>query len=53
MVQGQNIVEEDADREKPHKVLTFPGPDIQPYKTKPVVKTQEIDFLGDGWIKFY
>ena len=36
---------------KPHKVLTFPQPDILLYKTEPVVKTQEIDFLGDGWVE--
>ena len=37
---------------KPHKVLTFPQPDIQPYKTEPLLKPQEIDFLIDGWIHF-
>ena len=37
---------------KPHKVLTFPQPDIFPYKTESVVKLQEIDFLSEGWIYF-
>ncbi|MCE5249409.1 hypothetical protein LLG96_04230 [bacterium] len=36
---------------KPHKVLTFPGPQIQPYQAEPVVKPKEIDFLWDGWIE--
>jgi hypothetical protein len=36
---------------KPHKVLTFPGPDVPPYKPKPAVKRKEIDFLGEGWVK--
>ena len=35
---------------KPHKVLTFPVPDIQPYEAGSVLKSKEIDFLGDGWI---
>ena len=35
---------------KPHKVLTFPVPDISSYKTEPVVKPKEVDFLVDGWI---
>ena len=33
---------------KPHKVLMFPGPNIQPYKTEPVLKLKNIDFLSDG-----
>ena len=37
---------------KPHKVLTFPQPDIQPYKTQQAVKPREIDFLGEEWIEF-
>ncbi len=37
---------------KPHKVLTFPQPDIRPYKTEPLLKPQEIDFLIDDWIHF-
>ena len=35
---------------KPHKVMTYPGPDVLPYKPKPVAKPKEIDFLSDGWI---
>lgn len=33
---------------KPHKVLTFPGPDIPEYKPEHEVKVQELDFLGDA-----
>lgn len=35
-------------RKKPHKVLTFPGPDVPSYKSKPTEKPNEIDFLWDG-----
>ncbi|MCE5251364.1 type IV secretory system conjugative DNA transfer family protein [bacterium] len=35
---------------KPHKVLTFPGPGIQPHKTEPVLKPKDIDFLSTKWI---
>ena len=35
---------------KPHKVLTFPVPEMAEYKPEPEVKVEEVDFLGDGWI---
>jgi len=35
---------------KPHKVLTFPVPDIQTYKPKLEEKSVDVDFLGDEWI---
>ncbi|MFA5261781.1 MAG: DUF87 domain-containing protein [Candidatus Omnitrophota bacterium] len=35
---------------KPHKVLTYPGPDVSPYKPKPVERPKEIHFLDEGWI---
>ena len=37
---------------KPHKVLTFPGPDTSPYNPPKTVKPQELDFLSDGWISY-
>ena len=37
---------------KSHKVLMFPGPEIQPYKTQPAENPKEIDFLEEGWIEF-
>lgn len=35
---------------KPHKVLTFPGPDIPAYKSTLEMKMEEYNFLGDEWI---
>jgi len=35
---------------KPHKVLTFPVPDIPAYKLKLKEKVVDVDFLGEGWI---
>jgi len=35
---------------KPHKVLTFPGPDVPGYKSTPEIKKEENNFLGDEWI---
>ena len=36
---------------KPHKVLTFPGSDVSPYKSKPVEKPRWNNFLGEEWIE--
>ena len=35
---------------KPHKVLTYPGLDVPPYKPKPAIKPTKIDFLSNGWM---
>lgn len=35
---------------KPHKVLMFPSPDVLPYKSQPVEKPKNIEFLADGWM---
>jgi hypothetical protein len=35
---------------KPHKVLTFPGPDTPAYNPTKTAKPQELDFLSDDWI---
>ena len=35
---------------KPHKVLMFPAEKKAEYQPEHVVKEEELDFLGDGWI---
>ena len=37
---------------KPHKVMTFPVPEMEEYLPGEVVKISEVNFLGDGWIYF-
>lgn len=37
-------------RKKPHKVKTYPVPDVAPYLSHPVEKPREIEFLREGWM---